>query len=236
MKDCTEAQIRVAQEQALSIVVILLLSLIKTIEKLQRPGNRNRENMGPDIHNNTCVIGALGLVKRWMEKYTNKTPRNIVFKSCRRSSYWELLIDSERQINHHTHVCPKFKGWTRIHEWKRLIICFGKDAPETMKHRVWDASRQGIHGTTQPSGWHGIQEHLSWVWPEGPQVKMGNTPEGCWEQAEEGSHLIDTAVPNDSNMKKKHRNVKKYQGLKEDLEELWKRKITVVPVVIRTLP
>ncbi|KAF7666152.1 hypothetical protein LDENG_00119050 [Lucifuga dentata] len=48
--------------------------------------------------------------------------------------------------------------------------------------------------------------------------------------------VIDVAVPADSNIRKKeHKKIKKYQGLKEELECTWKVKSKVVPVVIGAL-
>ncbi|KAF1377421.1 hypothetical protein PFLUV_G00200640 [Perca fluviatilis] len=48
--------------------------------------------------------------------------------------------------------------------------------------------------------------------------------------------VIDVAIPSDSNIKKKeHEKLEKYQGLREELEEMWKLKVTVVPVVIGAL-
>ncbi|KAF7659580.1 hypothetical protein LDENG_00296350 [Lucifuga dentata] len=44
--------------------------------------------------------------------------------------------------------------------------------------------------------------------------------------------VIDVAVPADSNIRKKeHEKIKKYKGLKEELEQTWKVKSKVVPVV-----
>ena len=46
--------------------------------------------------------------------------------------------------------------------------------------------------------------------------------------------LIDIAVPSDSNIKKKEFEKQvKYQGLKEELERMWKVKAKMVPVVVR---
>ncbi|XP_076747453.1 uncharacterized protein LOC143421715 [Maylandia zebra] len=48
--------------------------------------------------------------------------------------------------------------------------------------------------------------------------------------------VIDVAVPNDSNIgKKEHEKLEKYQGLREELERMWRVKVTVVPVVIGAL-
>ncbi|XP_076747360.1 uncharacterized protein LOC101485988 [Maylandia zebra] len=48
--------------------------------------------------------------------------------------------------------------------------------------------------------------------------------------------VIDVAVPNDSNIRKKeHEKLEKYQGLREELERMWRVKVTVVPVVIGAL-
>ena len=48
--------------------------------------------------------------------------------------------------------------------------------------------------------------------------------------------VIDVAIPSDSNIRKKeHEKLKKYQGLKEELEKMWGVKATVVPVVIGAL-
>uniref|UniRef100_A0A669EZW7 Reverse transcriptase domain-containing protein n=1 Tax=Oreochromis niloticus TaxID=8128 RepID=A0A669EZW7_ORENI len=48
--------------------------------------------------------------------------------------------------------------------------------------------------------------------------------------------VIDVAVPNDSNIRKKeHEKLEKYQGLREELERMWRIKVTVVPVVIGAL-
>ncbi|XP_070694492.1 protocadherin-8 [Pempheris klunzingeri] len=48
--------------------------------------------------------------------------------------------------------------------------------------------------------------------------------------------MIDVAIPSDSNIRKKeHRKLKKYHGLKEELEKMWGVKATVVPVVFRAL-
>ncbi|KAF7655094.1 hypothetical protein LDENG_00060930, partial [Lucifuga dentata] len=48
--------------------------------------------------------------------------------------------------------------------------------------------------------------------------------------------VIDVAVPADSNIRKKeHQKIQKYQGLKEELERMWKVKSKVVPVVTGAL-
>ncbi|TWW69232.1 hypothetical protein D4764_18G0000380 [Takifugu flavidus] len=48
--------------------------------------------------------------------------------------------------------------------------------------------------------------------------------------------VIDVAIPNDSNIRKKeHKKLEKYQGLKEEMERMWGMKAIVVPVVIGTL-
>ena len=48
--------------------------------------------------------------------------------------------------------------------------------------------------------------------------------------------MIDIVVPSDSNIKKKeYEKLEKYQGLKEELERMWKVKAKVVPVVIGAL-
>ncbi|TWW81593.1 hypothetical protein D4764_01G0014080, partial [Takifugu flavidus] len=48
--------------------------------------------------------------------------------------------------------------------------------------------------------------------------------------------VIDVAIPNDSNIRKKeNEKLEKYQALKEEIEKMWGVKATVVPVVIGTL-
>lgn len=47
--------------------------------------------------------------------------------------------------------------------------------------------------------------------------------------------MTDAAFPNDTNIKKKHKKLKKYQGLKEEQEKIWKVKATVVPAVVAVL-
>lgn len=47
--------------------------------------------------------------------------------------------------------------------------------------------------------------------------------------------VVDVAIPSDRNKEKEHYKLEKYQGLREELEKTWKVKVTVVPVVIRTL-
>ena len=47
--------------------------------------------------------------------------------------------------------------------------------------------------------------------------------------------VIDIAVPSDSNIKKEYEKLEKYQGLKEEVERMWKVKAKVVPVVIGAL-
>ena len=45
--------------------------------------------------------------------------------------------------------------------------------------------------------------------------------------------VTDTAVPSDSNIKnKEYEKLEKYQGLKKELERMWKVKAKVIPVVI----
>ncbi|TWW69251.1 hypothetical protein D4764_18G0000570 [Takifugu flavidus] len=56
------------------------------------------------------------------------------------------------------------------------------------------------------------------------------------DKHEETVVVIDVAIPNDSNIRKKeHEKLEKYQGLKEEMERMWGMKATVVPVVIGTL-
>ncbi len=48
--------------------------------------------------------------------------------------------------------------------------------------------------------------------------------------------LIDVGTLSDSNIrKKKHEKLEKYQGLKEEVEDMWGVKAAVVPMVIRAL-
>ena len=48
--------------------------------------------------------------------------------------------------------------------------------------------------------------------------------------------VIDVATPNSKNIRKKeHKKLEKYQGLKEDLQKMWKMKATAVPVIRRGL-
>ena len=48
--------------------------------------------------------------------------------------------------------------------------------------------------------------------------------------------VIDVAIPVDANIRKKeHEKIEKYQGLKEQLERMWKVKASVVPVVVGAL-
>ncbi|XP_068190807.1 uncharacterized protein [Antennarius striatus] len=48
--------------------------------------------------------------------------------------------------------------------------------------------------------------------------------------------VIDVAIPADANIRKKeHEKIEKYQGLKEQLEQMWKVKVNVVPVVVGAL-
>ena len=48
--------------------------------------------------------------------------------------------------------------------------------------------------------------------------------------------VIDVAIPADANIRKKeHEKVDKYQGLREQLERMWKVKASVVPVVVGAL-
>ena len=48
--------------------------------------------------------------------------------------------------------------------------------------------------------------------------------------------VIDVAIPADANIRKKeHEKVEKYQGLREQLERMWKVKASVVPVVVGAL-
>ena len=48
--------------------------------------------------------------------------------------------------------------------------------------------------------------------------------------------MIDVAVPSDCNIRKKeHEKIDKYQGLREEMEKMWKVKAKVVPIVIGAL-
>ena len=48
--------------------------------------------------------------------------------------------------------------------------------------------------------------------------------------------VIDVGIPADANIRKKeHEKIEKYQGLKEQLEQMWKVKASVVPVVVGAL-
>ena len=48
--------------------------------------------------------------------------------------------------------------------------------------------------------------------------------------------VIDVATPSYRNIKKqKHEKYGKYQGLKEEVEKVWRRKTSVVPVVTAAL-
>lgn len=44
--------------------------------------------------------------------------------------------------------------------------------------------------------------------------------------------VVDVAIPSDSNIrKKKHKKLEIYQGLKEQLDDMWKLKVKVIPIV-----
>ncbi|XP_053183598.1 uncharacterized protein LOC128366852 [Scomber japonicus] len=58
-------------------------------------------------------------------------------------------------------------------------------------------------------------------------------PEGHYSS--EGVDGSDVAMLSGSNIREKEYKFEKYQGLKEELENMWGLKVTVVPVVIRTL-
>ena len=48
--------------------------------------------------------------------------------------------------------------------------------------------------------------------------------------------MVDVAIQSDGNIiKKEHEKLKKYQGLKEELEKMWSGKAAVVPIVIGAL-
>ena len=47
--------------------------------------------------------------------------------------------------------------------------------------------------------------------------------------------LVDVAIPGDSRIQQKEVEITKYQDLKIEVERLWERKATVVPVVIGAL-
>ena len=48
--------------------------------------------------------------------------------------------------------------------------------------------------------------------------------------------IIDVAVPSDCNiMKKEHEKIDKYQGLREEMEKMWKVEAKVVPIVVGAL-
>ena len=48
--------------------------------------------------------------------------------------------------------------------------------------------------------------------------------------------IIDISVPRDKNIQnKKLENIDKYQSLKAELEQLWKAKVIVIPVVVGAL-
>ena len=48
--------------------------------------------------------------------------------------------------------------------------------------------------------------------------------------------MVDVTTPSDGDIRKKeYKNLKKYQGLKKDLDRMWGVKVSVVPVVIEAL-
>lgn len=47
--------------------------------------------------------------------------------------------------------------------------------------------------------------------------------------------VIDIMVPSDSNIKMEYEELEKHQGLKEELEQIWKEKIKVVSMGKRLL-
>lgn len=53
------------------------------------------------------------------------------------------------------------------------------------------------------------------------------------EKEQKTAVVTDVVISADS--KKKHEKIEKYQGLKKQLEQMWKLKSKVVPVVIRAL-
>lgn len=66
---------------------------------------------------------------------------------------------------------------------------------------------------------------------------MANQPDIVLiDKQQKKAAVIDVAIPTDSNIKKKeHEKLEKYQGLKEELEKMWKGRAPVVPVVIGAL-
>ncbi len=69
------------------------------------------------------------------------------------------------------------------------------------------------------------------------KLVMANQPDIVLiDKQQKKALVIDVAIPSDSNIRKKeHEKLEKYQGLKEELEKMWKVRATVVPVVIGAL-
>ena len=67
-------------------------------------------------------------------------------------------------------------------------------------------------------------------------VGMANQPDIVVIDKQKEAVVIDVAVPSDNNIKKKYyEKLVKYQGLKEELEKMWKVNVKMAPVVIGAL-
>lgn len=47
--------------------------------------------------------------------------------------------------------------------------------------------------------------------------------------------VIDKVVPSESNIRKQYKKLKKYQGLKQELEKMWKVRTKLIAVVLGAL-
>lgn len=102
---------------------------------------------------------------------------------------------------------------------------------------VWIRSPQVQKEHATKSGW--VQKSLI-LWNfkfQSEKQLLANQPDiRVVDKEQKRAVVIDVTIPADSNIKKKeHKKIKKYQALKEQLEQMWKLKSTVFPVEICTL-
>ncbi|XP_077138906.1 uncharacterized protein LOC143804564 [Ranitomeya variabilis] len=131
----------------------------------------------------------------------------------------------------------------------------------THSGRMQNASRNSVYPTPQPSSADCIQEHLHSIWTksrwETPEKVVENERDKIlWDfkiqmdkqvfgyqpdimivdKDQKTAMIIDVSVPSDSNIRKKeYEKQEKYQGLKGELNKMWKVKATVILAVLGAL-
>ncbi len=144
-----------------------------------------------------------------------------------------MCNEHDETVQHITSGCKQLAG-TAYMEWHNQVagiihrnICkeYNLETPENW----WDTPDKVTENEKAKILW---DFHI-----QTDKQVMANQPDiVIIDKHKKEATIIDVAIPNDSNIKKKEQEkVEKYQPLREELQRIWKVKSKVVPVVVGAL-